>query len=250
LLNPLTHIHFYGYNAFKIVDGSLSIIIDPGRNLKWNKLNSLIPKQEWDGNYIFITHEHDDHADFAIKIAKHTGAHVISHKTLQTKYSKKLSNNRTIGLYPGEKTTLNSITIKTFQVLHGKVNIRILKKQFKISPPKCSSIGFIISLQGKSFMNLGDTVFLPEWKHNPPFKHPDVLMVPIGGQMTMDPQEASDFVKIVKPKIVIPCHHQWHILFYRRKTDVSSLKKTCEENDIIFKEMVPGEKWVLNKGIK
>ncbi|MFX0124634.1 MAG: MBL fold metallo-hydrolase [Candidatus Hodarchaeota archaeon] len=75
-LGLLTQIQFYGYNAFKIEEGSLRIIIDPGRNLKWNKLNSLIPKQEWDADYIFITHEHDDHADYAIKIAKRTGASI------------------------------------------------------------------------------------------------------------------------------------------------------------------------------
>ncbi len=91
---------------------------------------------------------------------------------------------------------------------------------------------------------MGDTIFLPEWKDNPPSNHPDILMIPTGGQMTMDPEEASEFVKIVQPKVVIPCHYQWHILFYKRKSDVSSLRKTCKEKKIIFKEMMPGEKWV------
>jgi len=241
----LTQINFYGYNAFKILEEGLSIIIDPGRSLKWNKLNSLIPRKEWDTDYIFITHEHEDHADFVIKIAKCTGANIICHKNLQIKYSKNLSNNRVIGLNPNEKIELNNITIKTFSVIHGKVTIRIFKKSFSISPPKCSSIGFIINIQKKIFANLGDTIFLPEWNYNPPFMHPDILMIPAGGQMTMGSQEAADFIELVQPKMVIPCHHKWDILFYKRKTDVSNLRELCEEKNIIFKEMFPGERWVF-----
>jgi L-ascorbate metabolism protein UlaG (beta-lactamase superfamily) len=239
----LIHIQFFGYNAFKIEKGSTRLIIDPGRNLKWNKLNSLIPKQEWDTDYIFVTHEHDDHADFAIKVAKETGADIICHKNLQQKYSKKLSKNRVFGLDPDKKTTINGFTIRTFSVLHGKATIRIFKKNLTISPKESSSLGFIIILPDISIMNLGDTILLPEWKDNPPFTQPDILMVPAGGQMTMDPEKASEFVLAVQPKVVIPCHYQWHILFYRRKTDISPLKQACEENNILFKEIVRGEKW-------
>ena len=238
-------IQFYGYNAFKIVEDKFGIFIDPGRNLKWNKLNSLIPKQEWNGDYLFITHKHDDHADFAIKIAKQTGAQIICHKELQPYYSKKLSDNRIIGLNPGEKTIVNGISVKTFLVLHGKVNFRFLKKNFTISPSASSSIGFIIVLRDKTIMNLGDTIFLPEWENNPPMKHPDILMIPAGGQMTMDPLDAAKFVRVVEPKIVVPCHYRWHILFYKRKVDVSPLRKACEDKKIVFKEMVPGEKWEI-----
>lgn len=246
MLNPLIHIQFYGYNAFKIVEGNLRLIIDPGRNLKWNKLNSLIPKQEWDADHIFITHEHDDHADFAIRIAKQSGANIICHKNLQPKFSKRIPDNRVIGLNPDKNLTLNGLTIKTFPVLHGNVTIRKFKRQFQISPKHCSSLGFVITLPNeKCLMNLGDTIFLPEWTDNPPFKHPDIMMVPAGGQMTMDVQKASDLVKVVQPKVVIPCHYQWDILFYRRKTDISPLKQTCEGNGILFKEMARGEKLIL-----
>ncbi len=120
---------------------------------------------------------------------------------------------------------------------YGKVTIHIFKKSFTISPPKCSSLGFIFSIQKKSFANLGDTIFLPEWKINPPFKHPDILMIPVGGQMTMGPQDGVDFVEFVQPKMVIPCHYNWDILFYKRKTDVSNLRNLGEKMDILFKEM-------------
>ncbi|MFX1516878.1 MAG: MBL fold metallo-hydrolase [Promethearchaeota archaeon] len=240
----MIHIQFFGYNAFKVREGNLRLIIDPGRNLKWNKLNSLIPKEEWDVDHILITHEHDDHADFATKIAKRAGANLICHKSLHPKFSKKLPDNRVIGLNPDKELTLNGLTIRTIPVLHGNVTIRIFKRKFQISPKKCSSLGFFITLPNeKCLLNLGDTIFLPEWANNPPCIHPDILMVPAGGQMTMDVQEAADLVKVVQPKAVIPCHYQWHILFYKRKIDVSPLKQICEENDILFKEMIPGGEW-------
>ena len=191
------------------------------------------------------------HAEAVINMAlemKNRGHNIIiiAPSTVGFKnYSKKLSDNRIIGLNPGEKTIVNGISVKTFLVLHGKVNFRFLKKNFTISPSASSSIGFIIVLRDKTIMNLGDTIFLPEWENNPPMKHPDILMIPAGGQMTMDPLDAAKFVKVVEPKIVVPCHYRWHILFYKRKVDVSPLRKTCEDKKIVFKEMVPGEKWEI-----
>ncbi len=62
-------------------------------------------------------------------------------------------------------------------------------------------------------------------------------MIPVGGQMTMGPQDGVDFVEFVQPKMVIPCHYNWDILFYKRKTDVSNLRNLGEKMDILFKEM-------------
>ncbi|WP_455140729.1 MBL fold metallo-hydrolase [Candidatus Hodarchaeum mangrovi] len=138
-----------------------------------------------------------------------------------------------------------NFTIRTFSVIHGKVTIHIFKKFFTISPPKCSSLGFIFSIQKKLLINLGDTIFLAEWKLDPPFKNPDILIIPVGGQMTMGPQNRVDFVELAHPKMVIPCHYNWDILFYKKRTDISNLRKLCEKKDILFKAMSPCEQWVV-----
>jgi L-ascorbate metabolism protein UlaG (beta-lactamase superfamily) len=46
-------------------------------------------------------------------------------------------------------------------------------------------------------------------------------MVPIGGMMTMDVDDALRAVEVIAPKSVIPMHHNWDILFYHRPADVT-----------------------------
>jgi L-ascorbate metabolism protein UlaG (beta-lactamase superfamily) len=63
-------------------------------------------------------------------------------------------------------------------------------------------------------------------------KHPDVLMIPIGGKAahnTMDEEEALQAVRMMKPKLVIPCHYNCPAFF---------TKKYCAADDKMFKHAV------------
>jgi len=68
------------------------------------------------------------------------------------------------------------------------------------------SIGFRITMENKTLINLGDSLLLDEWTG----LKPDVLMIPIGGGKipnTMDVQAALRAVKLISPRMVIPCHY-------------------------------------------
>jgi len=74
------------------------------------------------------------------------------------------------------------------------------------------STGFKITLEDKTLVNLGDSVLQNEWEG----LKPDVLMIPIGGRVinnTMDEKEALQAVKLIKPKMVIPCHYNCDFLW-------------------------------------
>jgi L-ascorbate metabolism protein UlaG (beta-lactamase superfamily) len=58
---------------------------------------------------------------------------------------------------------------------------------------------------------------------------PDVLMVPIGGSPTPDEQEALELVKILSPKLVIPCHYNDPFFF---------IKNANPADDVMFKREV------------
>ena len=76
------------------------------------------------------------------------------------------------------------------------------------------AIGFEIKLDGKTIVNLGDTLLhVKEWQT---IYEPDVLMIPIGGKTvhnTMDVEEAIQAVKNIHPKLVIPCHYNCPAFF-------------------------------------
>ncbi|MFC2112647.1 MBL fold metallo-hydrolase [Bacteroidota bacterium] len=68
------------------------------------------------------------------------------------------------------------------------------------------SIGYKISMNGKTIVNLGDSLLMEDWKG----LKPDILMLPIGGGKvpnTMDVQAAIEAVDLISPGLVIPCHY-------------------------------------------
>lgn len=242
----ITH---YLYNAFLIEDGSTKIAIDPGQNLWIFKLQSLIPQSEWhDITHILITHGDPDHHWQSDRVAKVSGAPVICGKGLT-----KIENGKTLvidprgreltswityeNLYPldvGESVTLNDVKIEAIKTVHGQISIPILGFKIKKQPglgerTGIGSMGFKITIGNKSVVNLGDTLLLKEWKG----LKPDVLMLPIGGlgnnTWTMDIHDAIEAVKLIAPKIVIPCHYNVPFLW---------IKKMAVTDDQLFKREV------------
>jgi len=75
--------HFW-YNTFIIQNDKTKIAIDPGKNLFWTKLNSLIPRSEWKGvTHVLVTHGDFDHFAYAVSMAKETGAKVVCGEGLE-----------------------------------------------------------------------------------------------------------------------------------------------------------------------
>ncbi len=90
------------------------------------------------------------------------------------------------------------------------------------------AIGLHIQFGGKSILNLGDSLIRGEWRG----LAPDVLMIPIGGGKmpnTMSVQEALKAVKIIAPKLVIPCHYNVPYGF---------IKNVNPADDIFFRDEV------------
>jgi L-ascorbate metabolism protein UlaG (beta-lactamase superfamily) len=89
-------------------------------------------------------------------------------------------------------------------------------------------IGLHFQLGGKSILNLGDSLIRGEWKG----LAPDILMIPIGGDKvpnTMNVQDALRAVKIINPKLVIPCHYNVPYEF---------IKNCNPADDIFFRDEV------------
>ena len=228
----ITH---YLYNTFILESGDKKMAIDPGALFFYFfKFTTLIPKAEWKSiTHIFVTHGDPDHYWHADRVADVSNAPVICNKTMVRNVAGKtlmlgprdkglafttpFRNLHTIAV--DETIQLDGMSITGIKTTHGQLLLKIgpFSKTVKPGPEErvgWGAIGFNIQIDGKSIVNLGDTLLhTQEWEaiHNP-----DVLMIPIGGNAahnTMDVEEALQAVKIMQPKLVIPCHYNCPAFF-------------------------------------
>lgn len=248
-------IHFL-YNAFLIEHGHSKVAIDPGQNLWLFRLKSLIPKSEWPTvTHIVITHGDPDHHWQTDRLSAASGAHVVCGASMT-----RVSNGQTLIVAPrgrgltswipldnlnpldvGDDITLDGVKFEAIRTQHGPIQVPILGMTIKRQPGPnervgIGSMGFKITIGAKSVVNLGDSIFLPEWEG----LAPDVLMLPIGGlgqsTWTMDVTEALQAVEIIAPQVVIPCHYNVPFLWKRKfaraddarfKSEVEKLGSRC-----------------------
>lgn len=242
--------HFL-YNSFLIENAKNKIAIDPGQNLWIFNLSSLIPKSEWKNiTHILITHGDPDHHWQSDRVAEASNAPVVCGKELA-----KIEDGKTLLIDPrgrgltswipfknahpldiGESVILGDVEIEAVKTVHGPISVPILWFRIKQQPgPEervgIGSVGFKITLDGKSIVNLGDSIFQKEWTG----LKPDVLMLPIGGlgnnTWTMDVSEAIEAVKLIAPKKVIPCHYNVPFLWKKNAdlTDDQLFKREVEK---------------------
>lgn len=250
-------IKHYLYNSFTIEEDNIRIAIDPGSYMKLFNMYSLIPKLEWETfSHVLVTHGDPDHYANADKIASASNAPILCGKDLT-----KIENGKSFLIHPrkggiknwipfqnvipitaGKIVKKEDLTIEGIKTQHGPILIPFLGfKKRKVPGPKervgLGAIGFKIKINGKTIINLGDTLFQKEWER----LHPDILMLPIGGlgnnTWTLDINDAIKTVKLMNPKIVIPCHYNVPFLFKKNaapadenlfKSEVEKLGISCE----------------------
>ena len=229
----ITH---YLYNAFVIENDGVKIAIDPGQNLWIFKLKSLIPRSEWPSiTHLVITHGDPDHHWHSDRVARASGAQVICGKGMIRTINGEerviaprgrgltnwvpFDNLHTLDI--GETILLNGVEIEAVKTVHGPIAIPLLGFTLRARPGPdervgLGAMGFRITLGNITVLNLGDTLLLAEWKDI----SADVLMLPIGGlghnTWTMDVDEALEAVRMISPRLVIPCHYSVPLFWKRR----------------------------------
>jgi L-ascorbate metabolism protein UlaG (beta-lactamase superfamily) len=231
----ITH---YLYNTFVIESGDKRIAIDPGALFFYFfRLKTLIPKPEWSSiTHIFVTHGDIDHYWYADRLAVASNAPIICNKTMVRDvdgqslmlgprdkglaFTTPINNLHTLSV--SETVQLDGMSITGIKTTHGELVLKLgpFSRTLKPGPDErigWGAIGFDIQLEEKRIVNLGDTLLhAEEWQT---IDSPDVLMIPIGGKQahnTMDVEAALQAVRIMRPKLVIPCHYNLPAFFTKK----------------------------------
>lgn len=147
-----------------------------------------------DADIIFITHDHYDHMDIdSINKVKNKNTIVVAPKSME-KVISKIDFRDYVYLNPGDEVVIGGINVMAI----AAYNV------WKVFHPRRNNwLGYVIKVNNTSYYVAGDTDRTKEAES----VKCDIAFVPIGGHFTMNVKEASELVKIINPKVVIPTHY-------------------------------------------
>ena len=211
-----TELLWLGQAAFRIkTPGGKVIVIDPwitgGPKAPAAYKSDLAALGKID--LLLVTHAHVDHIGDAPALAKLNNTVLYGPADMITPLV-------TLGVLPanlthrfnksGHVTPLPGIKVTAVKAEHSSLYVFANPITGKNeSHPAGEAVGYIIELEnGFKIWHMGDTGLFGDMKFISEHYKPDLVLMPIGGNFTMDHSDAAYAVKTwLKPKHVIPMHY-------------------------------------------
>ncbi|MES2704794.1 MAG: metal-dependent hydrolase [Bacteroidota bacterium] len=176
---------FYGHSCFLIETGGKKLLFDPF--ITGNELAKGVNVDNIEADYILVSHGHGDHVGDLVSIAKRTGAKVIAAYEVVSWAEKQ-------GI-----TNVHPMNFGSFNFEFGK--LWFVPAAHSSSMPDGSyggnPGGFLLRGAEKTFYYTGDTCLTTDMQLIKHYARPDVTILPIGGNFTMDYEDAviaADFI--------------------------------------------------------
>jgi L-ascorbate metabolism protein UlaG (beta-lactamase superfamily) len=195
-------ITWYGHSAFRLDLKDKAVLIDPFFTGN-PAFETDLAEAEKGVTHILITHGHADHFGDTVRIAKSTGAKVVTNfdlcMWLNARGVEKFDPMNT-----GGTTDQGGFTVTLVRADHSAGHF-----ENGVSHALGSANGLIVKSAGEpTIYHMGDTDIFSDMALISEIHEPQIAMVPIGDRFTMSPKTAAIAVKrFLKLKSVIPCHY-------------------------------------------
>lgn len=206
------HITWFGHASFKIVtQEGFAVYIDPfaGEESEYGQIADLI----------LVSNEGYHHLSYGL-IKK-----ISADSTLILASSQAAYEVAGTALAEGEQKSVGPVRIKAVPAYSMREGT---------GRKRGTALGFLITLENKVLYFAGSTDLIPEMKEI----RCDIALLPVSPTRTMNPQQAVESVKIIKPKLAIPMHYG---VYGGSVEDAEMFKELVEqETDVVV--------WILEEG--
>lgn len=209
---------YLGHSVFIVEEGDFKAIIDPyitGNPLTTAKVEGITGL-----THIFITHGHGDHMGDAVELAKANDALVITNAEISGYLSSK--GLKTHAMHIGGRHTFDFGIVKLTPALHGS-GIPTENGMIYGGNP----CGFVIEVNKKKIYHAGDTGLTMDMKLLEA-ENIDVAILPIGGNFTMDIDDAVIATEFISPKLAIPMHYDTFPVIKADPNEFKKKNKVCD----------------------
>jgi L-ascorbate metabolism protein UlaG (beta-lactamase superfamily) len=186
---------FYGHSCFMIEVAGKKLLFDPF--ITGNELAKDIDVNSIEANYILVSHGHGDHVGDLVSIAKRTKATIIGmYEVVEWAVQQGCPNGHRMNFGP-------------FNFEFGEV--RMVPAAHSSGLPDGSyggnPGGFVIKTNEGNFYFSGDTCLIMDMQLIPRYAKLDFAILPIGGNFTMNADDAVIAAEFIQCKKIIGVHY-------------------------------------------
>ena len=165
--------------------------------IRGNELAKNVDLSSINPQYILISHAHSDHTADAVEIAKQSNATILGvYEVCSYLLSKGATHIHPLNI--GGKKLFNEIEIKMIPAIHSS--------SFEDGTYGGIAGGFTVESPEFYCYYAGDTSFFSDMQRVVYKRALDLAILPIGGNFTMDTEEALECAKLLKVKKVMGVH--------------------------------------------
>lgn len=187
---------FVGHACFLLELAGQKFLFDP---FITDNPQATISADDVEADFICVSHAHPDHLGDTFDIARRTGATVIS--TFEIVQECEKHNAKGHPMHVGGKKSFDFGYVRIAPAFHGS------------GIAGGHACGFIINVDGFTVYFAGDTSLFGDMKLLGEIERINLFLVPIGGNFTMDVDDAVYAAKLVNADTVIPFHYNtWPVI--------------------------------------
>lgn len=224
-------LQWFGHSTWMVHWGDHRIMIDPFLD---DNPSSPVKAAELEPTCILISHGHFDHIADAAQIANRLGCPVYTNYEIGQWLEKKHGVCNCVGMNIGGKAKTQFGELQLVSAVHSS----------GLPDGDYGGLagGFLLNLCDKETKHTlyytGDTAVFGDMAYHAR-NGIDTLIVPIGDLFTMGPEESIEAIKLIKPRVVLPCHYNtWPPIAQDSQSWANSVQSSTSAKPLI---MNPGD---------